>query len=85
MRYLLIVLMLSGCSAEVMRGIGSGLQTAGGTLSPDVYNTQHGLPPQQQQQIQYQSTPPKRIDQVCMQRCFQGGYQWAFCENQCWY
>ncbi len=74
MRYLLIVLMLSGCSTEAIQAVGSGLQTAGGGLSPDVYNAQREIYAAQ-----------KRVDQVCMQRCFKEGYTWQYCEHICEY
>jgi hypothetical protein len=85
MRYLLIVLMLSGC-ADMYGPIGQGLGVAAGGLSRDAYAVQNGFPPppQQPQQLPvYNIQQPKQTDYVCMNRCFKSGYQWGMCQNAC--
>lgn len=58
---------------EFLRGFAQG---AGGTLSPDVYNAQHGLPP---------SAAPTRTDFKCMSDCENRGYAYQLCQARCSY
>lgn len=85
MKILLMCLLLTGCSPEIIRGIGQGFRGAGAAMSQDVYNAQNGRPPQKKevyQPVQYES---QQVDHQCRNECFNSGKSWAYCTKLCSY
>jgi len=72
MKALLILVLLTGCSPEIMRGISEGFRNAGAAGSEDVYRAQNGL------------EQSSRLDYTCNMDCTKR-YSWAYCKRACSY